>query len=139
MKAYEHKVQYYETDQMKIVHHSNYIRWFEEARLYVLENIGFGYDQMEKLGIISPVLSVQAEYQSMTHFSDTVLIETKVSYYNGIKLFLNYTIIDKTTHEVRCIGESRHCFLNENGRVISLKRSFPQIHQLLESLKENNQ
>ena len=44
---YTHKVQYYETDQMGIVHHSNYIRWFEEARSDVLEKAGMGYDVME--------------------------------------------------------------------------------------------
>ena len=43
MIPYEHKVQYYETDGMGIVHHSNYIRWFEEARVDLLEQLGFGY------------------------------------------------------------------------------------------------
>ena len=38
-KAYQHKVQYYETDQMGIVHHSNYIRWFEEARTDYMERL----------------------------------------------------------------------------------------------------
>ena len=52
IKPYEHIVQYYETDQMGIVHHSNYIRWFEEARSYILEQIGFGYKKMEEEGII---------------------------------------------------------------------------------------
>ena len=47
MPDYTHKVQYYETDQMAIVHHSNYIRWFEEARVDFLEKIGFGYHQTE--------------------------------------------------------------------------------------------
>ena len=36
MVPYDHKVQYYETDGMGIVHHSNYIRWFEEARVDLL-------------------------------------------------------------------------------------------------------
>ena len=45
-KPYKHLVQYYETDQMGIVHHSNYIRWFEEARSYLLEENGFGYDTL---------------------------------------------------------------------------------------------
>ena len=36
-----HKAQYYETDQMGIIHHSNYIRWFEEARVGFLEEIGY--------------------------------------------------------------------------------------------------
>ena len=52
---YTHKVQYYETDKMGITHHSNYIRWMEEARIDFLEKSGFSYDKLEKDGIISPV------------------------------------------------------------------------------------
>ena len=48
LKSYTHKVQYYETDAMAIVHHSNYIRWFEEARLDYLEQIGLPYDEIER-------------------------------------------------------------------------------------------
>ena len=56
MEAYTHKVLYYETDQMGIVNHSNYIRWFEEARTDFMEQLGMGYAEMEKEGIVSPVL-----------------------------------------------------------------------------------
>lgn len=136
IRAYENKVQYYETDQMGIVHHSNYIRWFEEARTSVLEEMGFGYKEMESSGVISPVLAVNAEYKSMTHFSDTVLIETKVVSYNGIRLQLSYTVLDKETKEIRCTGESRHCFLNEKGNPISLKRSYPEIHRIFAKMME---
>ena len=132
IKSYEHKVQYYETDQMGIVHHSNYIRWFEEARSFILEEIGCGYKEMEQCGIISPVLSVNAEYKTMTHYSDIVLIQAKIISYNGIKLSLSYEVKDKETNEIRCIGESKHCFLNVEGRPISLKRSFPEIHRVFE-------
>ena len=130
IEPYEHKVQYYETDQMGIVHHSNYIRWFEEARSYVLEKIGFGYKEMEERGIISPVLAVNAEYKTMTRYSDIVVIKTKVTSYNGIKLMLSYEVSDKETGKIRCTGESKHCFLNTEGRPISLKRSFPEVHSL---------
>ena len=41
VKPYEHHVKYYETDQMRIVHHSNYIRWMEEARMDMMEQMGF--------------------------------------------------------------------------------------------------
>ena len=68
MEIYRHKTQYYETDQMGIVHHSNYIRWFEEARTDFLEKLGMGYDRMEAEVIISPVLSVSCEYKTMTYF-----------------------------------------------------------------------
>lgn len=47
MKAYKHSVQYYETDRMGITHHSNYVRWMEEARSFLLKDIGFPYDCIE--------------------------------------------------------------------------------------------
>ena len=94
-KRYSRRVNYYETDQMGIVHHSNYIRWFEEARSFLLEENGFGYKKMEESGIISPVLSVNARYKSMTHYYDTVIINVKVIKYNGVKITLEYTVIDE--------------------------------------------
>lgn len=140
MEAYEHKVQYYETDQMGIVHHSNYIRWFEEARSYVLDELGFGYEKMEESGVISPVLSVDARYRTMTRYGDVVQIDTCITEYNGIKMSLSYTISDRETGEVRCVGKSSHCFLNRDGKPVSLKRSFPDIHTVFEkALKEQSQ
>ncbi len=52
LHTYEHRTQYYETDQMGIIHHSNYIRWFEEARTDLMRQMGIGYDEMEGQGII---------------------------------------------------------------------------------------
>ena len=92
-EVYRHKVQYYETDQMGIVHHSNYIRWFEEARTDYMERMGLGYDRMEAEGILSPVLSVEADYLRMVHFGDTVSITCSIKSYNGIKLFIGYEVI----------------------------------------------
>ena len=55
MEPYHHTVQYYETDRMGITHHSNYIRWMEEARVDFLRQLGWGYDRLEAEEIISPV------------------------------------------------------------------------------------
>lgn len=130
MKSYKHKVQYYETDQMGIVHHSNYIRWFEEARIDMMEQMGFGYDQMEQLGIISPVLGVEADYLRMVRFGVSVTIETTIKEYNGIKLEISYRVIDDKTEMVHCRGLTKHCFLNQKGRPISLKKEFTDIHEM---------
>ncbi len=136
-RIYEHKIQYYETDQMKIVHHSNYIRWFEEARIFLLEAYDMGYDKLEALGIISPVLEVSAEYKSMSRFGESVQIEVKLLDYNGIKFSLAYTIRDKETGVIRCTGETKHCFLHEQGSPLSLKRSYPEIHKIFEKMGAN--
>ena len=138
MSTYKHKVQYYETDQMKIVLHSNYIRWFEEARIDMLEQVGMPYHEMEEKQIISPVLSVSAEYLRMVYFGDTVSIHVKIKEYNGIKLIITYEIVNDKTEMVHCKGESKHCFLNVKGRPISLKKEHPEYHEKLMCLYNRN-
>lgn len=129
MEPYTHKAQYYETDQMGVVHHSNYIRWFEEGRTWFLEQIGFPYDVMEnQIKIISPVLEVTCQYRAMVRFSDVVDIYTKVEKFNGIKLTLSYRVINKKTGELTTTGTSSHCFLNEKGQPISLKKEYPDFY-----------
>lgn len=125
MHTYEHQAQYYETDQMGIIHHSNYIRWLESARIWYMEQIGVDYRDMERMGIISPVLEVNCVYKSMVRFGDWVEIMPRVEKYNGVKLELSYVIRDKETQEVRTYGSSRHCFLNREGKPLSLKKASP--------------
>ncbi len=129
---YKRKVFYYETDQMGIVHHSNYIRWFEEARIEYMEEMGLGYGRMEEEGIISPVLSVEADYLRMLYFGDKVIIDAYVREYNGIKLTVGYEVINEETGKVHCRGSSKHCFLSRDGRPLSLKQANPKLHALFE-------
>lgn len=126
MNVYEHQAQYYETDQMGIIHHSNYIRWMESARIWWMKEQGVDYKELERAGIISPVLEVFCQYKTMVHFEDTVLIELKIEKYNGVKLELSYRITDKETGELRSIGSSKHCFLNKDGAPVSLKKAYPE-------------
>ena len=90
LRPYEHHAKYYETDQMGIIHHSNYVKWMEEARMDLMDQMGLSYKQMEEMEIISPVLSIAVEYHSMVHFDDTVVIQTKLVKYNGIKMEVEY-------------------------------------------------
>ena len=130
-EPYVRTANYYETDQMKIIHHSNYIRWMEEARVDVMEQIGFGYGKMESMGVYSPVLGASLEYKSMVRFGDRVLIECRIGDYTGLQLRMLYRMTNLTTGEVCTLCESRHGFLDGEGHIISLKRKYPEIHQLL--------
>lgn len=121
---YRHRVHYYETDTMKVVHHSNYIRWMEEARCDMLEQMGIGYDGMEKEGVMSPVLRVECEYKSMTRYADTVEISARLESYTGVRFEISYEIRDAASGELRAKGRSSHCFIDGRGP-ISLRRNFP--------------
>ena len=137
-RPYRHKAQYYETDTMKIVHHSNYIRWMEEARVDMLEQMGLGYDVMERAGILSPVLSVSAQYKSMTRFPETVEISVRLVRYTGVRFELSYEMRDAATGTLRCLGESSHCFIDGSGAPVSLRRKFPAWDELFRRYAEES-
>ena len=134
LKAYEHKAQYYETDQMGIVHHSNYLRWFEEARVDLMEQAGLPYKGLEEEGIISAVVEANLKYHSMVQFSDTVIITAKLSKYNSTAMKVQYEIKDKKSGELRCTGETRHCFLGKDNKLVSLKKTNPVYDNLFKEL-----
>ncbi len=133
MEAYTHKVQYYETDKMGITHHSNYIRWMEEARIDFLSRIGWDFARLEKEGIISPVLNVTCDYKKTTTFSDEVTISVSVQEFKGVKLQLAYEM-KNADGQVVCVGTSSHAFLNTEGRPIRMKQEQPKLYDTLSEL-----
>ena len=155
LKPYQHTVQYYETDRMGITHHSNYIRWMEEARIDFMKQIGWEYAKLEERGIISPVLGLSCDYKASTTFSDTVLINIRVLSFTGVRMELAYEMrkaaepdnlptedqpeIAAADHTSRrfaegqlvCEATSRHCFLDADGRPVRLKRDYPDLYECL--------
>jgi len=126
MSDYTHKVQYYETDRMGITHHSNYIRWMEEARTNFLEEIGFGYDKLEAAGIISPVIGVECRYKKTTTYPDLIRIHLEIAEFKGVKLKISYTMYKED--ELVLEGLSEHAFLDRQGIPIRLKKEFPEFY-----------
>lgn len=127
---YRHRVQYYETDCMKVVHHSNYIRFFEEARVDFLAQIGADYPSLEAAGYIAPVLSVSADFKRMTTYGEELYILVKLTAYKGVRFFFSYKVIDAATGELRTVGESSHCFLKD-GQPVNLKKELSEAHAQL--------
>ncbi|MCI7606953.1 MAG: acyl-CoA thioesterase [Spirochaetales bacterium] len=130
MTSYKHKVQYYETDKMGIVHHSNYIRWMEEARVDFLDKINWSYDQLEKVGLVSPVLSLNIEYDHPTYFGDEVSIDVEILELKMSKMKVGYKMINEEGKTV-ALSESSHGFLLSSGRPSILKRDFPGLYEAL--------
>ncbi|MFV0393685.1 MAG: acyl-CoA thioesterase [Coprobacillaceae bacterium] len=137
IETYIHKVQYYETDQMKIVHHSNYIRWFEEARVDFLDQIGLSYFSLEEMGIASPVLGIECNYQSMVRFGDAVKIYCTIDTFTGVKFSVKYKIVDAKDETLRATGSSKHCFINSEGKPIHLKRENDEAYSIFKNLVDN--
>lgn len=131
MNYFERKANYHETDQMGVIHHSNYVKWMEEARVAFLDSLGLSYKNMETLGIYSPVNSISLDYKNPVLFDQIVHIYIKIKEYTGVKIVLEYEIIEKESNKVCVIASSKHCFIKD-GRIVSLKKAYPEFHKLFE-------
>lgn len=131
---YERRINYYETDKMGIVHHSNYIRFFEEARLDMMKKVGLDYFKMEEAGIIIPVLFVDCKYIKALHFNEDIVIQTKLTKYNGIKMEVAYEVYRKESDAVCTRGTTGHCFLTPDMKPIRMKKEFSEIYHKLNEL-----
>ena len=115
MKDYIKTAKYYETDQMGIIHHSNYIRWMEEARVDMLNQLGYPYRRFEELGYISPVLHAECEYKKSVRFDDEVRISVTLKELGRVKFTLRYDIYNMSEGGVlSAYGTTTHCFLRKD-------------------------
>lgn len=135
MYIYRRKAQYHETDQMGIIHHSNYVKWMEEARVAFLDYVGLGYGKVEKLGIVSPVAGVSLEYKRQVQFGDEMEIRVEVQKYNGAVMEFCYEFYNLTKEEICTRATSRHGFL-KGDRIVSLKRELPELDRLMKEYME---
>lgn len=136
MAIHKHRACFYETDQMGCVHHSNYIRWFEEARIAHMDEMGFPYSKMEKAGLGSPVLKVEAEYKTMALFDEVCVIDVRFVEYTSTRITYEYTVTDEETGTVRCTGRTYHCFRTHEGKVVSLRKACPELDEIVKQTED---
>lgn len=127
MEPYIHKVNYYETDKMGVTHHSNYIRFMEEARTHYMELMGYSYDRMEADGIICPVIGVSVNYKKTTTFPDVLVVNARIASIGKMKMTIEYVI--ERDGEIVATGESKHAFLDATGRPVSPMKSCPEFYE----------
>lgn len=127
---YERKVYYYETDKMGIVHHSNYIRIFEESRVSYLLQAGMPFEDIEAKGLMMPVLSVECKYKRPLVFDEPFAVYAKIVKFNGAVLNMEYRIISRRSGELCVEGTSSHCFTDMNMKPVRTRQNYPEVYKL---------
>ncbi len=91
---YEHKilVRYGETDQMGVVHHANYLLYFEEARTRFLAILGQPYGELEKQGIALPVRKADLRFRAPAHYEDELTVRVEVDRMTQASIRFAYVI-----------------------------------------------
>jgi len=117
MISFDHRVKifYKDVDQMGIVYYSRYFEYFEEARTELLASIGLGVTDVEKKGIMLPVISSHCDYLKGARFEQTIIIRTSISTEPRSKLQIDYSVFIEDEKEPIATGYTEHAFVNDKG------------------------
>ena len=135
----EVEVRYKETDQMGVVHHSNYLVWFEIGRTNFIKQIVLNYAEMESGDVVSPVIDVQISYKKPARYGDTVTVETWLDYYDGIRTTYRYNVKDKD-EQLLVTGTTVHVVVNKKSfKPVLLRKYHPDWHETYTALMNEGQ
>ncbi|WP_152658083.1 thioesterase family protein [Oceanobacillus sp. CFH 90083] len=145
---HQHKmrVQYKDTDQMGVVHHGNYITWFEVARTEWMRHFDMSYHALEEQGLLLPVLDVNAVYKSSAKFDDLVVLFTRIDEYSPIRLAFAYearriteedwraygltsSTVVEPYGELLTTGKTTHMWVNEAWKSVKLRKTHPDLYE----------
>ncbi len=127
-------VRYAETDQMGIVHHSNYLIWFEAGRTDFIKESQISYSEMEKEGVLIPLAESNCKYIFGAKYEDELIIKTWVQELTPVKVEFNYSVIREMDKKEIAKGSTLHVFVSKDFKIINLKKSKPSIFEKLQSL-----
>ena len=131
VESYVRVINYYETDQMHIVHHSNYARYLEECRLHLMDQIGLPYDKLEKMGIIIPVLELHDYYIGSITYGDVIEIRASITKLTPVRFSLKYEIYRSGSDELLHRAETSHAFVDTSFRPMNLKKRYPEVYEIM--------
>ena len=124
MVAVKDRVRFVETDLMGVVHHSNYLRWFEMARVEYLRTANVLLPDLIADGILFPITEVQCKYRQSAYFDEMIRVEATLVDFSRAKLCFSYRVVRETDNVLLAEGTTQNVFTDEKGRVIRL----PQLY-----------
>lgn len=110
------QVRYSETDAMKFVYYANYLVYFEVARTSALADLGHPYWEMEKRGVLIPVLEANCEYIKAGRYGDSLTIRTARWRSGPARIRFEYEVM--RGEELLARGHTEHLFMHPEGRAI---------------------
>lgn len=113
-------VRFAETDQMRVVHHSAYIIWFEAGRIAWLDAAGMPYTKISQAGYNLAVTDVQCRYRTAIRFGDPVQVITRLTMLRSRQLKFVYEIRKRGTDILYANGYTQHICVDEDGRMTRL-------------------
>lgn len=122
---------YSETDQMGIIHHSNYAVWFEAGRTDFFKKVGFSYKEIEGRGILLPLYEMNCKFKSPARYEDEITIKTSLKEITKVRVIFSYKVINDLDGKLLSLGETMHGWTNRDLKLINAEKTIPEVYHLL--------
>jgi|SRR5690625_3741642 len=149
------RVHYQDTDQMGVVHHANYVGWFEIGRTEMMRNAGIAYSEMEKLGLLLPVVNIDIQYRRPARYDEKVSIFTNIISFSAVRLEFEYEVrlleedLSSTNSDSKQAmepygkfltkGNTKHMWVDRDWKPTRIDKAAPEVFSLLQEKFRNKE
>ena len=128
---------YSETDQMGIVHHSNYTVWFEAGRTEFLKNAGVSNRSIEAKGVLLPLYEMSCKYKSPARYEDEILVITGLKSISRVRICFSYQVLNAGTNQLLAVGETKHAWTDKLLKPVNAERAFSEVYAIPSKIYDN--
>lgn len=139
MFAYKRRVTFYETDGMQVVHHANYLRFMEEARVEYFRAGGLELNDLMEEGIVFPIVEVSVKYHKPARYDDILVVKAYLRRLDRARFDFDYKIINEKTGDLLITGHTVNTYTDrKTGRIVRLpKERLEKLFELSEEDRKN--
>lgn len=127
----EFTARYCETDQMGIIHHSNYAKWFEVGRTDFFKKLGVRNAKIEKEGFLLPLTDLKCIFKIPARYEDEILVRTRIIEMSCVRLSFNYDVFKKDEMCLLTSGETSHAWTDKSLKPVNISKHMPKLYALL--------
>ena len=125
---------YAETDQMGIVHHSNYTIWFEAGRSDFLKNAGVSNSSIEARGVLLPLYEMNCQYKSPAKYENDILVMTCLKSISRVRVVFSYQVLNAENKKLLATGQTMHAWTDKELKPINAVKCIPDVYLALSGI-----
>lgn len=125
---------YAETDQMGIVHHSNYPVWFEAGRTDFLKKAGMANSEIETRGILLPLSHMECTFKNPAKYEDEIVVKTKIRKMTCVRIEFTYEVVNSEDGGLLATGATSHAWTDKHLKPLNIEKKLPELCRMLKEV-----
>ena len=117
---------------MGVIHHSVYPIWFEVGRTDLIKEAGMTYTELEKMGVLLPLIELTCSFKSFARYEDELLIKTCLNEMSYTRISFSYNVLrDGEKNALIALGKTFHIFTDTSLKPVNMKKYNPDVFKIL--------